>query len=255
MEALQEEAQTITKLHTELLLTAGRSLSLVIEIGKRLCEVKSKLEHGEFLPWIELNCPFVQRTAWNYMKAYERLVLERNPHALLSSGTALEMEPHKEMTITEAYLKAGIKRMLRTEKTGADTTGGEPVKEVKEKELALFRKPTAGGTKLKRYRVLVANGRVEIFGKGIGEWAGASLYLNELPGGEDLFGELLINFQTAFELYFSRVEEYEDKGIIQKPVSTRLSARTKQEGNDGIDTYLTVEQSTPAIKRRKRKHE
>ena len=52
---------------------AGRRLSLLcgIEIGRRLAEAKDMLEHGEWLPWLERETEFSDRSAARYMKLFE----------------------------------------------------------------------------------------------------------------------------------------------------------------------------------------
>ena len=52
---------------------AGRRLSLLcgIEIGRRLVEAKEMLEHGEWLPWLERETEFSDRSAARYMKLFE----------------------------------------------------------------------------------------------------------------------------------------------------------------------------------------
>lgn len=52
---------------------AGRRISLLcgIEIGRRLAEAKELLEHGEWLPWLEKETEFSDRSAARYMKLFE----------------------------------------------------------------------------------------------------------------------------------------------------------------------------------------
>ena len=52
---------------------AGRRISLLcgIEIGKRLTQAKELLEHGEWLPWLERETEFSDRSAQRYMKLFE----------------------------------------------------------------------------------------------------------------------------------------------------------------------------------------
>ena len=52
---------------------AGRRVSLLcgIEIGRRLVEAKDMLEHGEWLPWLEKETEFSDRSAARYMKLFE----------------------------------------------------------------------------------------------------------------------------------------------------------------------------------------
>lgn len=46
--------------------------SYIIEIGRRLCEAKAVLDHGQWGPWLKEQVQFSQSTAQNYMKIYER---------------------------------------------------------------------------------------------------------------------------------------------------------------------------------------
>lgn len=52
---------------------AGRRVTLLcgIEIGRRLCEAKNMLAHGEWLPWLSRETDFSDRTAQRYMQAFE----------------------------------------------------------------------------------------------------------------------------------------------------------------------------------------
>ena len=44
----------------------------IFEIGERLLEAKRLLPHGEFIPWVEANCPFARIKAWRYMQVTQR---------------------------------------------------------------------------------------------------------------------------------------------------------------------------------------
>lgn len=41
-----------------------------IRAGEILTQVKGRLSHGDFLPWLQVNCSFSQRTAYNYIGVY-----------------------------------------------------------------------------------------------------------------------------------------------------------------------------------------
>ncbi len=47
-----------------------RSIADVIEIGRLLLEAQDQLEHGEWLPWVERELDFSERTAQRYVSAY-----------------------------------------------------------------------------------------------------------------------------------------------------------------------------------------
>src|SRR6266404_1444826 len=65
-------AVEINKLHSEICGYARITIGKAIRIGGLLAEQKSKCKHGEWLPWIEANIQFTDRTARNYMRVYER---------------------------------------------------------------------------------------------------------------------------------------------------------------------------------------
>lgn len=44
----------------------------IFEIGERLLEAKKLLPHGEFMPWVEKNCPFARSQAQCYMQVTRR---------------------------------------------------------------------------------------------------------------------------------------------------------------------------------------
>ena len=46
-------------------------LANVIEIGRRFCEAKSMIPHGEFGAWVEENTGYSQRTANNFMRLFD----------------------------------------------------------------------------------------------------------------------------------------------------------------------------------------
>ena len=56
---LQQQAQVVV-------------LSYAIEIGRRLCEAKAVLDHGEWGPWLKQEVNFSQSSAQNFMRIYER---------------------------------------------------------------------------------------------------------------------------------------------------------------------------------------
>ena len=44
----------------------------IFEIGEILLRVKESLPHGQFIPWVEKNCPFARQQANNYMRVTRR---------------------------------------------------------------------------------------------------------------------------------------------------------------------------------------
>ena len=70
--AAQRDIQTVTTeikiLHRQ---AQGMILNYAIEIGRRLKEAKSLLEHGEWGEWLENEVDFSRSTANNFMKIFE----------------------------------------------------------------------------------------------------------------------------------------------------------------------------------------
>ena len=62
----------ITALHLRIAGYCQAGLQDAIRIGKLLMQQKDALPHGEFTSWVRENLPFSDRTAWNYMRLYER---------------------------------------------------------------------------------------------------------------------------------------------------------------------------------------
>ena len=66
--ALHEKAEALSKLAKD---KAQEAIKVAIECGKLLVEQKSKMNHGDWLPWVENNCDFSQRTSYRYIKLFE----------------------------------------------------------------------------------------------------------------------------------------------------------------------------------------
>ena len=60
----------------------------IFEVGKDLRAIKDKLPHGQFLPWIEKEFGMTDRTARNYMAAWQ-MYSENPDEAVLLDPTAL----------------------------------------------------------------------------------------------------------------------------------------------------------------------
>lgn len=61
------------------------AIDYIIELGKRLTEAKSLLQHGEWGDWLKNKVEFSQKTATDYMRIYEEYGMEQE--TLLPSGT------------------------------------------------------------------------------------------------------------------------------------------------------------------------
>jgi hypothetical protein len=67
--SLAELARQIAGAHQEALAAARTSVEQARRCGELLLKVKARLPHGQFMPWVEANCPFFsQRTGNAYMR-------------------------------------------------------------------------------------------------------------------------------------------------------------------------------------------
>jgi hypothetical protein len=67
-----QAATEINRLHGELAGLARITLEKGIRIGELLAEQKAQLKHGDWLPWVNENLEFSERTARNYLSLFQR---------------------------------------------------------------------------------------------------------------------------------------------------------------------------------------
>ncbi len=71
-------AEQINAAHAACLASMSDSVVKAIEVGRLLSEAKAKLTHGEWIPWVEVNCDFDIRSAQVYMQAFKNRELLEN---------------------------------------------------------------------------------------------------------------------------------------------------------------------------------
>jgi hypothetical protein len=202
-----------------------KTVVVIFAMGKILSEVKEALNHGEFMPWVEANCPFSRMTTSSYMRVYERYKDEPRK--------ALE-----ELSITEAYLEAGVKKLAAPEGgeeihgKGGVSLDGEPRPE----EFAgLFKKPTLSGALLKHYRVApYQDGTLYVVRPEIGVMPVCNLFVNMAinePAYQAAVTKAHQNLQIALETFYAAVEELEDQGAIPTPFDSSRGAMIKRMRN------------------------
>jgi hypothetical protein len=70
-EANNIAADEINRLHRGIIGSLRRSIGDAIRIGELLTTKKGKLKHGEWIPWLEAEIEFPERTAQRYMECYD----------------------------------------------------------------------------------------------------------------------------------------------------------------------------------------
>jgi len=64
--------EEINQLNGEIMGAVRTNLDKAIRIGGLLTQIKSDLDHGEWLPWLKANVQFSQQTASIYVRCFER---------------------------------------------------------------------------------------------------------------------------------------------------------------------------------------
>jgi hypothetical protein len=62
-------AEEIKSEYAQLRAAAEDFITHVVRLGEKLIAQKARLKHGEFIPWVQANCPFSHDTANKYMLA------------------------------------------------------------------------------------------------------------------------------------------------------------------------------------------
>lgn len=83
---INDAAQELNRLHGEIEQKLRTTVQDAIRAGEILTQVKDRLDHGEFLPWIERNCEFRRTQADVYMRLY------RHGDKLPTAGNLREAE-------------------------------------------------------------------------------------------------------------------------------------------------------------------
>jgi hypothetical protein len=109
-----------------------------IKIGQELLVVKETLEHGQFLPWLQAEFGWSQRTAYNFMSVAERFELARIASLQIPPRLRTSWPVHRCPTrparsqskkaeageeITTAVAKEIVAEAKKTEKTYARCIG------------------------------------------------------------------------------------------------------------------------------------
>jgi soluble cytochrome b562 len=107
----------INEVNDRLVSSLRRTVSDAIELGGILCEVKEKIGHGGFLPWIEKHCGINERSCRRYMEIYQyksktdRVSDLQEAYAQIETLKAQEKREVQEKRdkMMREYKKTGIK--------------------------------------------------------------------------------------------------------------------------------------------------
>lgn len=213
---------------------AKKTVMTVFALGKILTFVKDELPHGEFRNFIEAQCPFGKDSAARYMRVFE--CYKDYPKKQL-----------EEMALSQAYAEAGIKKLAAPPKQqGEEGQGQEETPDFglpKIEEFGrLFKTPPVSGVSLSRYRVAsFEDGKVHAINQALGVYPVADIYLPrwlDKPDARLAFEQAHKDICVALELYYTKIEQLEDAGLLPKPEERRFSAiiRKQRGAEDAPET-------------------
>lgn len=124
---------------------AGRRVTLLcgIEIGRRLCEAKEMLAHGEWLPWLSRETDFSERKAQQYMQAFR----EYGADQMWMFGPETNTKTFADLPISKALALLSVPESEReafAEEVGAESLSTRELKAaIAERDEALRREKAA----------------------------------------------------------------------------------------------------------------
>jgi hypothetical protein len=144
LEVVVTEAYQMNLLHSQIVGAQVEAKTKAAELGQMLIDKKEELKHGEFIPWVETNCDFSDRSAQDYMKIAkskaqraadfnactsirEVLELGKPKQGPKASGTTVERKPKLD--------KDDRRKIDKLRKVAEDPATPEPMRESVEAKL------------------------------------------------------------------------------------------------------------------------
>lgn len=110
--------EELNRLHAGIESKMRSTVQDAIRAGEILAQVKERLPHGDFLPWIKLNCRFSERTAYNYMGLHG--------HSSKIATVANLQDAYKQVEALEAQERKTDDQKARERVTAFVKTGNKP---------------------------------------------------------------------------------------------------------------------------------
>ena len=116
--SIADAGDELNRLHGEIENKMRSTVSDAIRAGEILAQVKERLPHGDFLPWIKLNCRFSERTAYNYIGLHG--------HSSKIATVANLQDAYKQVEALEAQERKTDDQKARERVTAFVKTGNKP---------------------------------------------------------------------------------------------------------------------------------
>lgn len=116
--SIQHAGTELDRLHKAITEKLQSTVQDAIRAGEILSQVKGRIPHGDFIPWLKANCSFSERTAQNYM----RLFRYRD-----KTATVADLQTaYRQLEVLEAHEKRSEDQKARDRVRVFLTTGEKP---------------------------------------------------------------------------------------------------------------------------------
>lgn len=112
--SIDDAAGELNRLHSEIEQKLRTTVQDAIRAGEILTQVKDRLDHGEFLPWIERNCGFSRMTATQYMRLFVHQDKCKNALHLQEAYRQVEQLESREKQTEAQKARERVKHYLAT---------------------------------------------------------------------------------------------------------------------------------------------
>jgi len=116
--SLATAPEELNRLHGEIESKMRSTVQDAIRAGEILAKVKEGLRHGDFLPWIKLNCNFSERTARNYIAVFQ--------YRSKTASVADLQEAYKQVETLEAQARLSEEQQAKLRIAEFNKTGQKP---------------------------------------------------------------------------------------------------------------------------------
>ncbi len=101
----QSTPPTLPQLEKEIKIYLGKTAQNIIEVGKRLTQAKSLVQHGEWRSWLENNFTLDERTAQRFMQISERFSLKSVDVDVFKPSQLTEMLALPDAEETKSFIE------------------------------------------------------------------------------------------------------------------------------------------------------
>ncbi len=241
----------------------------VVELGRRLCEAKSMLPHGQWGPWLREEVGFSQSTAQNYMKIFE----EYSADQLTLDGAVAISQTLGNLSYTKALKLLALPAEEREEFVEANDVEHMSTREleraIKERDEARQEAEDAKAQAAKfeeishnlremslKLQAELTDAKVDSSEKLMAESARATEAKRQMEQAKSKLAELMDQMdelrkkakqaEAAEQGALAKLEELKKNPVIPKAMKDKLKAEANEEARKASEKALEAERNKAA---------